>query len=163
MKRLWPIGVFLLSGCTQPSFSFRGYTELSECRSVIDAELAGGSRFQEAVDTEMPLGEGFVTELEGELYSVPVSIFVSCYTNGTVSAIEYISEVTDPDVSAANFASIAQGLDSIFGDPVELSSAESRSRTYHCGDPATVNLREARHGEMDFEVSLLVMPLPVTC
>jgi hypothetical protein len=163
MKRLWPIGVFLLNGCAEPSFSFRGYTELSECRTVIDAELAGGSTFREAVDTEMPLGEGFVTELSGELFSVPVAVFVSCYTNGTVSAVEYISEGTDPEESAANFALMAQGLDAIFGNPQELVSAESRSRTYHCGDPATVNLRAARHGESDFEVSLLVMPLPVTC
>lgn len=164
MKRLWPLGVFLLNGCAEPSFTFRGYTELSDCRGVLDAELEGDARFQNAVDTDMPLGEGIVTQLAGELFSVPVDIFVSCYRNGSVAAVDYIAEVTDPEQSAAYFSRVAQELDAIFGlQPQEIGTAESRSRIYHCGDPVSVVLREARHGDMDFEVSLAVMPGSAGC
>jgi hypothetical protein len=164
MKRLWPLGVFLLNGCAEPSFSFRGYSELSDCRSVLDAELAGGARFQDAADTDTPLGEGVVTQLTGDLFTVPVGIFVSCYRNGAVAAVEYIAAVTDPEESSAYFARVAQELDAIFGSPPrESGTPESRSRFYHCGDPVSVVLREARHGDMDFEVSLLVMPGSAGC
>jgi hypothetical protein len=164
MKRLWPFGVLLLNGCAEPSFSFRGYTELSDCRNVLDAELAGGARFQDAVDTDMPLGEGVVTHLASDLFTVPVRIFVSCYRNGAVGAVDYIAETSVPEESGAWFTHISQELDAIFGSPPrESGTAESRSLIYHCGDPVSVVLREARHGEMDFEVSLLVMPGSAEC
>jgi len=164
VKRLWPIGVFLLNGCAEPSLSFRGYTELSDCRNVIDAELATGASFRDVVDdNDLPKGEGVVTELGGELFTVPVRIFVTCYDTGNVGAVDYIAESTDPETSAAFFMHLSQEIDAIFGEPQLRTTAESRSRVYHCGDPATVILREAQHGEMDFEVSLLVAPRPGSC
>lgn len=165
MKRLWPIGVLLLHGCAEPQFNFRGYTELSDCRAVLDAELEGGAEFEDAVDTEMPLGEGIVTQLVGNLFTVPTRIFVSCYRNGAVASIDYIAEAEASELSAAYFEHVAQELDAIFVgvQPREIVAAESRSRIYNCGDPVSVVLREARHGDMDFEVSLAVMPGSAAC
>ena len=164
MKRLWPLGVLLLTACAEPQFTFRGYTELSDCRAVLDAELAGGARFQEAADTETLLGEGVVTQLTGNLFTVPVSIFVSCYRNGAVGSVDYIAESTVSDESAAYFEHVARELDAIFGGQLrQINTAESRSNVYHCGDPVSVVLREARHGDMDFEVSLAVMPGSAGC
>jgi hypothetical protein len=156
--------MLLLAGCAEPAFNFRGYTELSDCRAVLDAELAAGGRFQEAVDTETALGEGVVTQLAGELFTVPTQIFVSCYRNGAVSSIEYLSEVDVSEQSAAWFDHMARELDAIFGfEPQQIDTGESRSRVYNCGDPVSVVLREARHGDMDFEVSLAVTPGSATC
>ena len=157
--------MILLTGCAEPQFNFRGYTELSDCRAVLDAELASDSRFQEAVDTDMPLGEGVVTQLAGELFTVPVSVFVSCYRNGAVAAVDYIAEAEEPELSAAWFEHLAQELDAIFigVQPRQIVAAESRSRIYNCGDPVSVVLREARHGDMDFEVSLAVTPGSAAC
>jgi hypothetical protein len=164
MKRLWPLGVLLLHGCAEPQFTFRGYTELSDCRAVLDAELAGGARFQDAVDTDTALGEGVVTQLVGELFTVPARIFVSCYRNGAVSSVDYISDTAVSDESAAWFEHLARELDAIFGArPRPIDTAESRTLVYNCGDPVSVVLREARHGDMDFEVSLAVMPGSATC
>jgi hypothetical protein len=163
MKRLWPIAALLLAACAEPQFGFRGYTELSDCRNVSDAELATGASFRDVVDEDLPNGEGFVTELRGNLYSVPVSIFISCYDNNDVSSVDYIAEASDGATSAAMYDRLSQELGAIFPTPRESSTLESRSRTYHCGDPATVILREAIHGDMDYEVSLLVVPRPGEC
>jgi len=164
VKRSWPIALLLLSGCADPQFNLRGYTELSDCRAVLDAELETGARFQNAVDTEMLLGEGVVTELAGELFTVPVSVFVSCYRNGDVAAIDYVAEAEEPELSAAYFEHLVQELDAIFGfQPEQIDTGESRSRNYNCGDPVSVVLREARHGDMDFEVSLAVTPGSAGC
>ncbi len=163
MKRLWLLAALLLAACAEPQFGFRGYTELSDCRNVIDAELETGAGFQDAVDEELPSGDGVVTELSGGLYSVPVSIFISCYDNGDVSSVDYIAEAADGATSAAIYDRLSQELGAIFPTPRESSTLESRSLTYHCGDPATVILREALHGDMDYEVSLLVVPLPGEC
>jgi hypothetical protein len=92
-----------------------------------------------------------------------VSIFVTCYDSGGVGAVEYIAEAADGATSAAFFDRVSQELDAIFPAPRQSSTLESRSRTYHCGDPATVVLREALHGDMDYEVSLLVVPRPGVC
>lgn len=163
MNRILPLAVLLLFACAEPQFGFRGYTELSNCRNVIDAELATGAAFRDVLDEELPNGDGVVTELGGELYGVPVSIFVSCYDNGDVSAVDYIAEASDGATSAAFYDRLSQELSAIFPAPKESSTQESRSRTYHCGDPATVILREALHGDMDYEVSLLVVPRPGEC
>lgn len=163
MKHAWLMGVVLLSGCAEPQFGFRGYTDVSDCRNVIDAELAGGSEFEDFIDADLARGEGVATQLRGELFSVPVRIFVSCYSSGAVDGVDYIAEAADLDTSGAFFAKMAVELDAIFGEPQQIFAAESRSRVYLCGDPATVVLREARHGDMDFEVSLLVIPRFVEC
>lgn len=157
------VAAILLGACAEPHFGFRGYTELSDCRNVIDAELATGAGFQDAVDEDLPNGEGVVTELRGGLFDVPVSIFVSCYDNSDVSSVDYIAEAADGATSAAFYDALARELDAIFPTPTQSSTLDSRSRTYHCGDPATVILREALHGDMDYEVSLLVVPLPGEC
>lgn len=163
MKRLWPLGVLLFAGCEEPQFSFRGYTELSDCRSVIDAELATGTSFRDIVDADLPKGEGVVTELGGDLFGVPVNIFISCYDTGEVSAVDYIAETAEPATSTAFFIKLSQELDAMFGQPQDRATGDSRSRTYHCGDPATIVLRQAQHDELDFEVSLLVVPRPGRC
>ena len=163
-KVFWPLGALLLTACAEPQFTFRGYTELSDCRSVLDAELEGGAKFQEAADEETLLGEGVVTQLTGNLFTVPVRIFVSCYRNGAVSSVDYIAESTVPDESAAWFEHVARELDAIFGgQPRQINTEDSRSRVYHCGDPVSVVLREARHGDMDFETSLAVTPGSASC
>lgn len=163
MNRLWPLGALLLSACAEPQFSFRGYTELSDCKNVLDAELDGGAVFEDVIQTEMPRGDGVATQLRGKLFSADVKIFVSCYDGGDVGAVDYIQEFTDSTASAVSFGRLTEELNAIFGMPQESGSENSHVRTYHCGAPATVILREARHGEMDFEVSLLVMPNPPPC
>jgi hypothetical protein len=164
MNRLWPLAVFLLTACAEPQFGFRGYTELSDCKNVIDAEFATGASFREVIDDDdLPKGEGVITELRGELYSVPVGIFISCYDNGDVGAVDYIAEAADGATSAFFFDRLAQELGAIFPTPKPSSTLESRTLTYHCGDPATVILREALHGDMDYEVSLLIEPRPGEC
>lgn len=155
--------MLLINGCAEPQFGFRGYTDLSNCRNVIDAELAGGSKFEEFIDADLARGDGVATQLRGELFSVPVNIFVSCYGSGGVDGVDYIAETVDFDTSGSYFAKMANELDAIFGEPQQIFAAESRTRIYLCGDPATVVLREAMHGEMDFEVSLLVVPRFVEC
>jgi hypothetical protein len=163
MKRLWPALILLFEACAKPAFSFRGYTELSNCRNVIDAEISAGASFFDAFDTDLDRGEGVVTRLHSTLFATPVGIFVTCYRSGEVGAIDYIFEVTDPEASAALFIDSARELDAMFGEPQQKETAESRARVYHCGDPATVELREAIHGDMEFEVSLTIVPRATGC
>jgi hypothetical protein len=157
------MGVLLLNGCAEPSFSFRGYTELSDCRSVINAEIDGGARFVDAIDAELQLEEGVVTRLAGTLLEYPVDIYVSCYNSGRVSAVDYITDVSEPEASAATFSALALALESAYGAPTERGTANSRTRIYRCASPISLVLREARLGNLDFEVSLLVVPDPTDC
>lgn len=163
MKHLWPVGFLLITACSEPRFGFRGFTDLSDCRSVIDSELLAGAEFVNAFDTELPAGEGVVTELAGELSGMPVDILVSCYRGGQVGSVDYIADAGEPEQSARFFMQLATELDTAFGTPFETLTPDSRRWTFVCGDPATVVLREARLADMDYEVSLLVIPYPSEC
>ena len=163
MKRLWPVVFLLLSACAEPRFAFRGYTDLSDCRSVIDSELDAGAELITAFDEDLPAGEGVVTHLAGELLGSPVDILVSCYRSGQVGSVDYIGDAHEPEASAMFFLRLATELDEVFGTPFETLTADSRRWTFLCGDPATVVLREARLADMDYEISLLVIPFPTEC
>jgi hypothetical protein len=157
------VSLLLLAACAEPSFSFRGYTEHSDCRGVLNAELAGGTRFFDASDIELPRGAGIVTRMTGTLFALPVDIYVSCYDNGVVAAIDYITDASDFQTSNASFAALSREFDSLFGAPALEETADSRSRIYRCGNPSTLVLREARHGDMDYETSVLVVPQTTEC
>jgi uncharacterized protein YciI len=126
----------------EPSFSFRGYTEHSDCRGVLNAELTGGTRFIDALDAELPRGEGIVTRMTGELFSLPVAIYVTCYDNGMVAAVDYIADASDRKRAMRR------------SRPWRVSSGARRSggerrrrrRIYRCGN-SRPGLREARHGD----------------
>ena len=165
MKRLWLLSFLLVEACSKPTFSFRGFTDLSDCRSVIDSELADGATFNTAFDALMPGGDkdGTVTHLDGKLGTVPIAIFVSCYRNGKVSSVDYIANVADTAASSNTFDAFDRELKAIYGEGRDSFTRESRRKTYVCGEPATVVLREAQLAQADYEVSLLVVPHPSDC
>jgi hypothetical protein len=164
MRRLWPVGILLLQACGQPDFSLRGYTNLSDCRTVIDTELANGAEFVSAFDTDVSgPQEGAVTQLSTSLLETPVAIYVDCAGNGKVRSIDYIANQQDLGASSRFFDGVAGQIGELFGTATATESPTMRSRTYFCDDRGMISLRQAKHDEQDFEVSLLVVPVPSRC
>ena len=71
---LLAIPVIALTGCAEPQLEFRGYSDLSSCTEIIDAELAGGAVFQGGYPSEDLENPGYVTELLGSIFEERVRI-----------------------------------------------------------------------------------------
>jgi len=164
MNRVWPVGIVLLQACVQPDFTLRGYTNLSDCRTVIDAEMANGAEFVGAFDTDISgPQEGAVTQLRTAMFETPVSIYVDCSGSGKVRSIDYIANSQNAASSSRFFDGVAGEIGELFGMPVERESPTIRSKTYFCDDRGMISLRQAMLDEQDYEVSLLVVPIPSQC
>lgn len=152
-----------LVACSESRFEFRGYTELSSCRQVIDAELANGAEFEDAYDSTDPELPGHITELDGRLFDLPVRIDVTCSPRGKVTSVQYVALARDPDETATAFGLVAAELSQLFGEPRFTTTADSRTLSYGCEDPAPVRLEEWILTEVEHEVYLAVVPGLMSC
>lgn len=160
-----------LQACAEPSFEFRGYSDLSSCGEIIDAELANGGTFQGGYASEDLENPGYVTELSGELFAEPVRIDVLCNIQGFISSIHYISRATDPMETGPIFRRFGDELAMQFGEPTVIVTEQGRSLRYVCQNPSPVLLDEWRlESEGDdedqepvHEVYLAVMPRNTEC
>lgn len=161
----WPaiVCVLALPACSEPTFHFRGYSERSSCRGVIDSELAAGARFSDALDEELPDGPGIVTELAGSVLAVPVTIDIACYPDGRVSYVDYVATAGAVEQSTQVYETFFHELDRFFGEAAEDSVPGRRSRTYLCDGAARVTLRQTQLAQTSYEVSLLVIPHATEC
>ena len=155
--------VFMLMACTEAPFEFRGYTERSNCRQVIDAELARGSNFESAYESADPSVPGLVTELTGTIFDVPVRIEVTCARSGGTVLVHYISPARDPAETAAVFSHFATELEAAYGAPAMITSDERRSLHFLCDEPSPVLLEEWKLGEDTNEVYLAIVPGAAPC
>jgi hypothetical protein len=160
---LWVVTLMALQACSEPTFHFRGYSDRSSCRAVIDSELAAGAEFKGAFDEALPDGAGLVTELTGSILSQPVEIDVACYLHGSVSYVDYVSRSDEQDASTRAYETFSKELDDVFGEADEERFADRRGKTYLCDESAQVTLRQTRISETAYEVSLLVLPHPGDC
>lgn len=170
--RLAPALLLAVTACAEPRFAFRGYTDLSSCRQVIDTELANGAEFATAYDSTDPEAPGHVTELTGSLFDLPVRIDINCTTQNRVASIQYIVAASHPDDTGAAFALLAGELQPLFGEPAMSSTADSRTLSFGCIDPSPVRLEEwivTDHdegdsvGEAEHEVYLAIVPDLMSC
>jgi len=163
------ISLIALGGCAKPKFEFRGYSDLSSCSEIIDAELAGGANFDggyESSDLEDP---GYITALRGRIFEEPVRIEVKCDFRGFISSIHYISEASDPEATRAVFLRFAAELVSEYGEPTQIVTDEGLSLRFLCHNPSPILLEEWRlmpeneDDEPMHEVYLAVIPLAADC
>lgn len=140
----WIGPLLALSACTEPRFEFRGYSDLSGCQSVINAELDRGAVFRGGFESEDIENPGYVTELGGELFGEPVDIEVLCTPAGYVGSIHYYSEASDPAETDALWALFSEELYSLFGEPTMLSTDINRSLRFLCHSPSPILLDEWR-------------------
>ena len=148
-------GGVALQACSEPRFEFRGYSDLSSCTEIIDAELASGGTFQGGFESEDIENPGYVTELSGTLFSESVRIDIQCNPRGFISSIHYISAASDPMDTGAVWALFSSELETLFGEPTEILTEEGRSRRYICHNPSPALLDEWRlEGEEEDEVPL---------
>jgi len=158
-----------LAGCTESRFEFRGWSDLSSCREVIDTELANGAEFESAYDSTDPESPGHITELDGRLFDIPVRIDISCTTRGRIAAVQYIARVSQPEDTAQALELIATELAPLFGDPWVSTTPDSRTLSYGCEEPAPVRLEEWRvtagedDDEVEHELYLAVVPGLMSC
>jgi hypothetical protein len=163
-RRFWWLPCLVLLACAKPAtFYFRGYSSQSDCRSIIDSELATGAAFDDAVGEALEQGSGIVTELSSTILGVPVAIDVACYADGSVSYVDYVSTSKDFDASSKVYESFAKSLAEIAGDVDEVQSPDIRSRTYLCDKSGRIRLSQSRLPASEFEVSLLVTPHETDC
>ena len=159
--RLCFLPAFALQACSEPAFVFRDYSSRSDCQHVIDTELNGGATFDAAYD--LRADDRVKIELSGTIFSKPVLIDVICARNGFVASIHYVKPDSDIAASSQVFEHFSEQLETVYGPPRELGSSEGRSRTYLCGDPATVMLSQYQLTATDYEVSLLIVPHRTDC
>ena len=161
-----------LTGCAEPRFEFRGYSDLSSCPEIIDAELANGATFQGGYASEDVENPGYITELEGEIFEQRVRIDILCNPQGFIGSIHYISPVTDPRETGPIFRRFAAGLETLFGPPTEVTGEDSRSLRFLCHSPAPLLVDEWRVAggeeadedeETIHEVYVAVMPRVAEC
>jgi hypothetical protein len=173
MNRLWLLVIvsFSLHGCAKPKFEFRGYSDLSSCTEIIDAELAAGASFQGGYPSEDIENPGYITELSGSIFAERVQIEILCGPAGFVESIHYISQTTEPAETGAIWARFSSELEALFGPPTEIFSENGRTRRYLCHRPAPVFVDEWRldleEGEEEedekHEIYLAVQPRAVEC
>ncbi len=158
-----------LSGCAEPQLEFRGYSDLSSCSEIIDAELANGSVFQGGAESADPENPGYITELLGTIYDERVRIDIHCDIRGFISSIHYLSLASDPADTSEVFFRFAEELLAQFGEPTQIVSDAGHSLRFLCHNPAPVLLDEWRleqetgDEEPQHEVYLAVVPGAVEC
>ena len=168
---IWLVVPFALQACAEPKFEFRGYTNLSSCTEIIDAEMANGSTIQSGYESDELDSLGYVTELSGELFSESVRIDVTCSTTGYIDSVHYISPQSDPTETGRIFVQFATELQALFGDPIELVTDEVLSLRYLCNSPSPFLLDEWKleleegddETDIEHEVYLAVTPLAAEC
>lgn len=163
---------FVLTGCAEPKFEFRGYTDFSSCAQIIDAELANGARFEGGHESYDPLMPGYVTMLSGEIFDVDVDIEVFCNDAGLIESVHYLADASDARETGAVFLRFGEGLASVFGEPTVIATDDSRSLRFLCHSPSPVLLDEWRlepeeeqadDEEPPHEVYIAVMPRASEC
>lgn len=160
---VWLWSAVYLTGCEQPVFEFRGYNDLSNCRQVIDAELANGAEFIDAYDSLDPQSPNVITELAGDAFERNVQIAVACHPRGSVSYVQYMSLEEDPEETSLEYVRFAIGLEQTLGEPWEYSTDNSRSRLFVCDRDPPVYLEEYRLEEELHEVYFTVVPKAASC
>jgi hypothetical protein len=171
LARIAPL--LALSACTEPRFEFHGYSDVSSCQGVINAELDRGAAFLGGYETEDIENPGYVTELGGELFGEPVDIEVLCTPAGNVGSIHYYSEATDPADTDALWTLFSEELFLLFGEPTMLSSEVNRSLRFLCHSPSPILLDEWRLVDeqegadedeaVEHELDLAVVPDSAEC
>lgn len=162
-RHLWWISLLALQACSKPVFYFRGYSSLSDCRTIIDSELVTGATFDDAVEEALENGPGIVTELSGSILDVAVAIDVACYGDGSVAYIDYSSLSDDVDPSTRIYETFSNNLDEIAGPVEERQFPDMRVKNYLCDESGRIALSQARLAEDQFEVSMLVIPHRTEC
>jgi hypothetical protein len=140
---VWILPLLALSGCGEPRFEFRGYSDRSSCTGIIDAELANGSSYEAVFDAEDPENPAQTIELSGTIFDEPVRIEVTC-TSGRIDMIQYISRTSDARETGALFIRFSAELGTLFGEPSVITSDNARSLRYLCRGPSPVLLEEWR-------------------
>ena len=74
---VWILPLLALSGCGEPRFEFRGYSDRTGCTGVVDAELANGSNYEAVFDAEDPENPAQTIELSGTIFDEPVRVEVT--------------------------------------------------------------------------------------
>ena len=155
--------LLFLTACTEPMFEFRGYTDISDCRKLIDAELALGAAFEDVYDDPESDGTEFITELTGTVYDQEVVISVICNERGSVRRVFYVAQTQDPQETASAYIRFAEELQAEFGVPKETLQEGSRTLSFLCPDDAPVLLEEYALSEDEHEVYFAVVPSAIYC
>ena len=169
MRRLWLTVLLALQGCAEPSFEFRGYSDLSSCSDAIGAELANGGRLIGGFASEDVEHPGLVTELDGEIFDENVRIDIYCDLRGFLSSIHYYSQASEPEETGAVFRRFAAELEALFGPPTQIATDQGRSLRFLCHNPSPVLIDEWRLAPEDetepvvHEVYLAVLPPAAKC
>lgn len=163
LNPIWVMPIMALPACTDPAFEFRGYTDRSSCRAVIDAELADEAEFAGAFASDDPDNPGRVTELSGELFSTRVGIDIYCSSSGAFGSIHYVTDAQDPEATAEILTRFARELELLFGAPTENVAEDRRTLRYLCSDQAPIVLEERRLDDQRNQVNLSVIPQAAAC
>ncbi|MGD8341620.1 MAG: hypothetical protein PVH89_12610, partial [Gammaproteobacteria bacterium] len=161
--------ILALAGCAEPQLEFRGYSELSSCAEIIDAELAADSVFQGGFASEDVENPGYVAELYGTIFDERVRIEIQCDVRGFISSIHYISLASDPEDTGEVFFRFADELAGRFGEPTQIVTDDGHSLRFLCHNPTPILLEEWRlEPESDdeeplHEVYLAVVPPAAEC
>ena len=134
----------LLGACAEPRIEFRGYSDLSSCNEIIDAELANGAGFEGVFASEDLEDAGFVTELSGEIFGERVQIEVFCDARGFPGSVHYLSGRSDPRETGEVFHHFTEELEALFGEPTFIVTDDGRSLRFLCHSPSPVILDEWR-------------------
>ena len=163
------VSCVMLQGCSEPMFEFRGYTDLSDCRHVIDAELALGANFEDAYDSLDRREPEFITRLTGKVYDEDVFIEIACTDRGRVNRIFYVLDSQDPQTTGSAFIRYATALEMLFGVP-EITIVEgSRTLNFICAEASPVVLEEyvvtvgEDDEESEHELYLGIVPSAASC
>ncbi|ANO52032.1 hypothetical protein [Woeseia oceani] len=156
----------LLSACSKPVFTFRGYAADATCSAIVRAEQQAGAEVvgQRQQDMET-LGMLNVTELRGSVFDLPMFIEVACDESDVALGVWYLAAVNNQNEQAAAYERLSSNLEAQFGAPVQSGDAGSRSSRFHCDEHGLVSLYEGEdeHMEEGGEVSVFVDLRPDLC
>ncbi|MEQ8205288.1 MAG: hypothetical protein RIA65_03860 [Woeseia sp.] len=150
---------FLLSACSKPVFTFRGYAADASCSDIVRAEQQAGAEVVGQREQDMEaLGMLNVTELRGSVFELPMFIEVACDESDVALGVWYLAAVNNQDEQAAAFERLSKNLEAQFGAPEQSGAVGSRSSRFHCDVHGLVSLYEGEdeHMEEGGEVSVFV-------
>ena len=149
----------VLLACSKPPFEFRGYSAGSECAAIIAAEISQGA---ELVGTRQEkiqgIGDLTVSELRGDVYSLPMFIEVVCHGESDPYGVWYLAVVNDLEAQAATYDRLTNILTQEFSAPTLAGDMGNREARFHCDAHGQVSLFEGgdEHLAGGGEVSIFI-------
>lgn len=134
--------IVLLSACGKPTFEFRGYSDISSCTDVVDAEVSLGAQVigTNKADYEESLT---LTEMKVEIQGASAIAYVECDQFLKFRSIQYFVKPEIPLKLPELYDRLHTEMSRSFGIPRSTSGERiDRQSSFRCGENGVVWMSE---------------------